>query len=87
MVLPMNEDLTYSLKVAKILRDAGINTELNYTKKSIKSMMNYANRISVPFVIIIGEDEEKENKVTIKDMTNGEQQYCDFDAVLKKFNK
>ncbi len=73
MILPMNEDLTYALNTAKVLRDNNINTEVNYSKKSVKSMMNYANRIKVPYVIIIGEDEEKDNKVTLKNMTTGEQ--------------
>ena len=84
MVLPMNEDLTYALNVAKLLRNGGINTELNYTKKSIKAMMNYANKIKVPFVVILGDNEEKENKVTVKNMLTGEQQYISIDELIKK---
>ncbi|MBR6689189.1 MAG: histidine--tRNA ligase [Clostridia bacterium] len=83
MILPMNEDLTYALNTAKVLREANINTEVNYSKKSVKSMMNYANRIKVPYVIIIGEDEEKENKVTIKNMTTGEQTTTNINDVVK----
>jgi len=82
MVLPMNEDLTYALDVAKTLRDNGINTELNYAKKSIKVMMNYANRIKVPYVAIIGEDEEKQNKVTVKNMVTGEQSLLSIEETL-----
>ena len=83
MVLPMNEDLTYALNTAKTLRANNINTEVNYSKKSVKSMMNYANRIKVPYVIIIGEDEEKENKVTIKNMTTGEQNKITVEEVVE----
>ncbi len=83
MILPMNEDLTYALNTAKALRDANINTEVNYSKKSVKSMMNYANRIKVPYVIIIGEDEEKQNKVTLKNMTTGEQTTASIEETIK----
>ena len=43
MILPMLEDMSYAFSVATALRQAGINTEVNYTKKSVKAMMNYAN--------------------------------------------
>jgi len=83
MILPMLEDMAYALKTATSLRQAGINTEVNYTKKSVKAMMNYANRIGVEYVIIIGEDEEKQNLVTIKNMETGEQQLCGLDEVIR----
>jgi histidyl-tRNA synthetase len=82
MILPMNEDLTYALNVARALRDGNINTEVNYSKKSVKSMMNYANRIKVPYVIIIGEDEEKQNKVTLKNMITGEQTLGSVEEII-----
>ena len=46
-------------------------------------MMNYANRIKVPYVIIIGEDEEKENKVTLKNMITGEQTKTSIEEVIE----
>ena len=49
-------------------------------------MMNYANRIGVPYVIIIGEDEVKQNLVTIKNMETGEQESCSIEKVIQKFN-
>ncbi len=83
MILPMLEDMSYAFSVATALRQAGINTEVNYTKKSVKAMMNYANRIGVANVIIIGEDEVKQNLVTIKNMEIGEQQLCSLDKVIE----
>ena len=86
MILPMLEDTTEAFKIATTLRQSGINTEVNYTKKSVKAMMNYANRIGVPYVIIIGEDEIKQNLVTIKNMETGEQESCSIEKVIQKFN-
>lgn len=83
MLLPMQDNLKYALEVAKTLRDNGINTEVSYTNKSVKSQMNYANRIKVPFVIIVGEDEEKENKVTLKNMVTGNQNLYTLEDVIE----
>ncbi len=83
MVLPMLEDMSYALSTATVLRQAGINTEVNYTKKSVKAMMNYANRIGVEYVIIVGEDEQKQNLVTIKNMETGSQELCSLDKAIE----
>ena len=80
----MLEDMAYTFEIATYLRKNGINTEVNYTKKSVKSMMNYANRIGVPFVIIVGEDEKQQGLVTIKNMKTGSQELCDLDKVIDK---
>jgi len=83
MILPMIEDMSYAFSTATVLRNAGINTEMNYTKKSVKAMMNYANRIGVSYVIIIGEDEQKQNLVTIKNMETGEQHLCNINEAIE----
>ena len=83
MILPMLEDLSYPLSIATTLRNSGVNTEVNYTKKSVKAMMNYANRIGVEFVIVVGEDELKQNLVTIKNMETGEQQLCNLATAIE----
>jgi len=82
MILPMLEDMSYAFKIATALRNAGINTEVNYTKKSVKAMMNYANRIGVSYVLIVGEDEQKQELVTIKNMETGDQDLCSLDKVI-----
>lgn len=83
MIVPMLEDMSYAFAVATALRKQGINTEVNYTKKSVKAMMNYANRIGVPYVIVIGEDELKQNLVTIKNMETGNQELCDLNKAIE----
>lgn len=84
MVLPMVEDIKYALEVASALRENKINTEVNYTKKSVKSMLNYANRLSVPYVIFVGEDEIKNKLYTIKDMKTGEQEVLCIERIIEK---
>jgi histidyl-tRNA synthetase len=44
--------------------------------------MNYADKIKVPKMIIIGENDLKENKVTVKDMVSGEQELVDINDIV-----
>lgn len=74
LVIPMVEDLSYSIKVATILREKGKNVEIYFDNKPMKKKMNYANKLNVPYVIIIGEDEIAAGKVMVKNMETGEQE-------------
>lgn len=86
MLIPMIDDITPCIKLATELRNNEINTEIYYNQKSIKGKFNYANKLNIPFVIVIGEDEIKNNTVAIKNMFTGEQAVVanNIDEVLKK---
>ena len=73
LVLPMGDDMSYALKTADLLRRHHIRTELYGATAKFKNKMAYANKIGVPFVAILGEDEEKTNTVSLKDMASGTQ--------------
>ncbi len=85
MIIPMIPDMKYCIKVATELRNNNINTEIYYNQKSIKGKFNYANKLAIPFVIVIGEDEIKNNTLAIKNMATGEQVNVknDISEVLK----
>ena len=74
LVLPMSEDMGYAVATATTLREAGVRTQLYGEKKKFKAKMNYADKISVPYVVLIGEDEMAEGLVSVKDMVTGQQQ-------------
>ena len=74
LVLPMGDGVAYPLMVAKTLREAGIKTEVYFGDVKFKNKMVYANKTGVPYVAILGEDEEKSNVVSFKNMTTGEQE-------------
>ena len=71
-------------EISSMLRSAGyrVLTELNRIK--IKKAMNTANREKIDKVIIIGEDELKQNSVTLKDMNSGEQELVKIDELISK---
>jgi len=74
-----------ALKVASLLRDAGINTELypDPTDK-IDKQFKYADKKSIPFAIVIGEEEMKNNSVTLKNLASREQITLPIDEVITK---
>ena len=73
LILPMTEDLHAAVTLATQLRNAGVRTQLYTEQKKFKAKMNYADKLGVPFVIFLGEDEIAKEQVTVKDMTSGEQ--------------
>jgi len=80
LIIPMIEDMEKPIQLATKLRNLGINTEIYLNNKKLKAKFKYADKLEIPKVIIIGEDELKENKVKIKDMTTGEEIIVDMDA-------
>lgn len=65
--------LPYCFKVAAELRKSTINVEIYPGAAKMAKQLNYANKLGIPFVLLCGEDEEKKNQVTIKDMKSGKQ--------------
>ena len=74
LVLPMTEDPGHAIAVAEALRSGGIRVQLYGEQKKFKQKMTYANKLGVPFVVLLGEDEIAENMCSVKNMTTGEQQ-------------
>ena len=66
-------ELTYALKWAKELRQAGKAVEVYPEPAKMKKQMSYADAKQIPFVAIVGGDEMVQNKVMLKNMTTGEQ--------------
>jgi histidyl-tRNA synthetase len=73
LILPMTEELGFAVAAATTLRRAGVRTQLYGEKKKFKAKMSYADKIGVPFAVLIGEDEIAEGLLSVKDMRSGEQ--------------
>ena len=73
LILPMTEDLSPAIALATQLRQAGIRTQLHCEEKKFKAKMNYADKLGIPYVIFLGEDEIAAGVVACKDMSSGEQ--------------
>lgn len=73
LVVSMDEDLSFGLEVASKFRENEVATEVFTEMAKFKKKLEYANKIGVPFVIIIGADEIQQRKVSLKNMKSGEQ--------------
>lgn len=73
LVIPMSEDIGPAVSAATVLRAGGVRTQLYVEKKKFKAKMSYADRIRVPFVVLLGEDEINEGVCSVKNMRTGEQ--------------
>lgn len=81
LVVPMGVNIEYVLEVAQKFRAQGCITDVYYANKGMKHKMKYANKLGIPYVAIIGEDELNSGTVTIKNMTTGEQNTVSFDDI------
>ena len=72
LVLPMGE-VAPAIAVAEELRSFGLRVQLYGEQKKFKQKMAYANKLGVPFAVLLGEDEIAEGKCSVKNMVTGEQ--------------
>jgi len=74
----------YCLPIVSQLRKAGINTELYPDQSKMKKQLSYANSKAIPYVVLIGENEMNTGKLTVKNMTTGEQFETDTEHLIEK---
>ena len=79
--------LTPAIQLATRLRGAGVRTQLYTEQKKFKAKMNYADKLGVPYVVFLGDDEIAAGLVACKDMTSGEQTKLPFDATLSRIQE
>ena len=80
LIIPMTEDMTKSIELASNLRKEGINTEVYLNDKKLKAKFKYADKLKIPYVVVIGEDEITSNMVKVKNMCTGEEIPTELDA-------
>ncbi len=83
LVVSASDDISVCLPIATKLRNSDINTEVYMENKKIKAKFKYADRLSVPFVIVIGETELETNTVSLKNMSTGEQLQISIEDAIK----
>ena len=82
MILPMTDEVGPAIELATRLRDNGIRVQLHCEKKKFKAKITYADKLAIPYVIFMGEDEIKNNVVALKELATGEQTNTGFDEAL-----
>jgi histidyl-tRNA synthetase len=77
-----SEEAEYALKIRDILTKSRISTEFYPDSVRLKKQMSYADSRKIPYIIIAGEEEIRNNQVTLKIMSSGEQKKMDPDDLL-----
>jgi histidyl-tRNA synthetase len=85
--IDIDNDLSFALKTAKDLRQSGIPTEVYFENVKIAKKMKFADKIKVPYVIVIGEEEIKTSVLTFKNMTSGEQKKLSVEEIIDEIRK
>ena len=90
LVISTSDDVSECLPIANTFRKEGINTEVYMNDKKMKAKFKYADKLKIPYVAIIGEDELKENKVSLKNLVTGKQDTINIQEaveILKEYKK
>lgn len=77
-----DQETAYCLPLVNEARQQGVSTELFPDAVKMKKQMSYANAHEIPYVALAGENEMKENKITLKDMRSGEQKLLSKDDLI-----
>ena len=84
LVIPMGEEQQgYAIATATALREAGIRTQLYAEKKKFKARITYAAKMGIPYAMFLGETEEQDKVVALKDLNKGEQVTVSFEEAVK----
>jgi len=86
LVIPLDNDIDYGISLANSLRDKGIITEIYLEESKLVKKLGYADKLGIPFVILMGEKEAENKTATIKNMVTGEQVTVDFNDAYKIVN-
>ena len=74
LVIPMGDDVMgYAVETATVLRSAGVRTQVYTEKKKVKAKFAYADKLSIPYAVVLGGDEAAQGVVSLKNLTTGRQ--------------
>ncbi len=83
LILPMTDDLSAAVSLASMLRAGGLRVQLYSEKKKFKAKIGYADKLGIPFVIFLGEDEIAQHVCALKNMATGVQEAVTQEAALE----
>ena len=87
LVISMDNNYEKCAQIASTLRQNGLKVQVDFEDKKIAKKFKYADKLNINYVIVIGEDEIKNNVVTIKNMSTGEQNTVTLEESIKIIQK
>ena len=87
LILPMTEDLSAAISLATLLRENGIRAQLHCEEKKFKQKIAYADKLGIPYVVFLGEDEIAQGVCSVKDLRTGQQVSLSPDEAVELIRK
>ncbi|MFB0918170.1 MAG: histidine--tRNA ligase [Clostridiaceae bacterium] len=87
LIIPFDGFVNDAISLATELRKSGVKVFLYTEKAKLGKKMKYADGLSIPYTIMVGEDEVKNQKFMFKDMKSGNQEELSIEDIVSKFNK
>lgn len=84
IIIPMKGYEKNAVKLMKYLRSSSVRCMSYLEDDKLKKKFNYADKLSVKYVIIIGQDEVEQNKFTLRNMENGNQELLELNQIIEK---
>ena len=86
IVIPMDGFLEEGIKLISKLRNKGVKCIVYTEEAKLKKKFKYADSLDIPYTIVLGEDEVKSGKYTLKNMKTGDQDLFELDQIVEKIN-
>ncbi len=87
LIIPMEGYTEYAVELANQLRTKDINSQVYLESGKMGKKFNYADKLHIPYVIVIGENEVKEEKYSLKNMKTGDQENLDLNKIVEILRK
>ncbi|WMM23655.1 histidine--tRNA ligase [Tissierella sp. MB52-C2] len=83
LIIPMDGFIDNGVKAANALRESGIYSQVYLDGGKIGKIFNYADKLNIPYVIVIGQEEAENNTYSFRNMKTGEQQNISLEEVIE----
>lgn len=81
------ENYEYAVNVANWFRSKGIPTDINLSQRNISNQLSYANSLHFGFAAIVGDAEQSQNKIKLRDLVSGEEAVLGLEEALKRIRE
>lgn len=87
LIIPMDNCREEGVKLSRKLREENINSQVYFEKAKMGKKFSYADKLNIPYVIVIGEDEIKNQVYSLRNMESGDQEELKFEEIVKLLNR
>jgi ATP phosphoribosyltransferase regulatory subunit len=87
LIIPVNiQNMPYALRVARFAREVGLRVEVDVSEHSVGAGLKLATKKDIPWALIVGEDEQQTNRVTLHDLVTGEELVEDIHSFAQEIS-